>query len=50
LTRGLLPYAGGELAARAPVIGGSLWALGYLLYVIVFTPILMRPRVDGKPG
>ncbi|NOY90812.1 MAG: NnrS family protein [Deltaproteobacteria bacterium] len=50
LTRGLLPYAGGVLALRAPMVGGSLWALGYLLFVILYWPILMRPRLDGKPG
>jgi uncharacterized protein involved in response to NO len=50
LVRGLLPYAGGPVATHAPVVGGSLWALGYLVYVVLYVPILMRPRVDGEPG
>lgn len=27
-----------------------LWIAAFLLYAIVYTPILLRPRVDGKPG
>ncbi|MEP7246036.1 MAG: NnrS family protein, partial [Gammaproteobacteria bacterium] len=42
----LLPahYLGTVLAA------GSLWAFAFLLFLIVYTPILMRPRVDSRPG
>lgn len=28
----------------------ALWIAAFLLYVIVYTPILLRPRADGKPG
>ena len=28
----------------------AAWVIGYLLYVIVYTPILVRPREDGRPG
>jgi uncharacterized protein involved in response to NO len=31
-------------------IAGSLWVLAFLLFLIVYTPILMRPRVDSRPG
>jgi uncharacterized protein involved in response to NO len=27
-----------------------LWIAAFLLYVWVYTPILLRPRADGKPG
>ena len=27
-----------------------LWTAAFLLYVVVYSPILCRPRVDGKPG
>ncbi|MBI1424924.1 MAG: NnrS family protein [Gammaproteobacteria bacterium] len=29
---------------------GVLWALGFLLFLILYLPILMQPRVDGRPG
>jgi uncharacterized protein involved in response to NO len=32
------------------MIAGALWIAAFALFVIVYTPILMRPRVDGKPG
>lgn len=31
-------------------VASLLWIAAFLLYVAVYTPILMRPRVDGKPG
>ena len=29
---------------------GSLWVLTFLLFAIVYAPILLGPRVDGKNG
>ena len=29
---------------------GALWILAFLLYSSVYTPILLGPRADGKPG
>jgi uncharacterized protein involved in response to NO len=29
---------------------GLAWAAGFLLYLVVYVPILCRPRVDGRPG
>ena len=31
-------------------IGGGLWVIAFVLFVIVYLPILVRPRVDGRPG
>lgn len=31
-------------------ISGCLWGLAFALYLLKFTPILLRPRPDGKPG
>jgi uncharacterized protein involved in response to NO len=31
-------------------LSGALWAGGYALFCIVYTPILIRPRADGRPG
>ncbi len=32
------------------VVAGSLWVLTFLLFTIVYVPILLGPRVDGKTG
>ncbi|HEY7608625.1 MAG TPA: NnrS family protein [Alphaproteobacteria bacterium] len=29
---------------------GLVWAAGFLIYVVVYVPVLCRPRVDGRPG
>jgi uncharacterized protein involved in response to NO len=29
---------------------GLLWITAFTIYLVVYTPILLRPRVDGKPG
>lgn len=31
-------------------LSGCLWSLAFLLFAIVYLPILIRPRVDGKAG
>jgi uncharacterized protein involved in response to NO len=31
-------------------LAGAAWVLCFLLYVIVYTPILVGPRADGKSG
>lgn len=30
--------------------GGSLWALAWILFVVVYFPVVTRPRADGRPG
>ncbi|CAK0766237.1 NnrS family protein [Gammaproteobacteria bacterium] len=32
------------------LIGGSAWTLAWVLFAIVYWPILTRPRIDGRPG
>ncbi len=31
-------------------LAGGLWIIAWLIYAVVYTPILLLPRVDGKPG
>jgi uncharacterized protein involved in response to NO len=31
-------------------ISGAAWAIAFALYLFVYAPILVGPRVDGKPG
>ncbi len=42
----LLPFDYRNVVAGA----GLLWSAAFLIYAVVYTPILLRPRVDGKPG
>lgn len=42
----MLPLAYAHVIACAAV----LWIAAFLVYVWVYTPILLRPRADGKPG
>ncbi len=39
-----------ERYALAMSIAGLAWVLSFLLYLIVYAPILIGPRADGKPG
>ncbi len=31
-------------------VAGALWVLGFVLFLVIYLPILSRPRVDGRPG
>jgi uncharacterized protein involved in response to NO len=31
-------------------VAALLWTAAFLLFVVIYAPILCRPRVDGKPG
>jgi uncharacterized protein involved in response to NO len=31
-------------------VAGMLWTLAFLLFVVVYTPVLTKPRIDGKGG
>ncbi len=31
-------------------ISAGLWIIGYVLFAGVFIPMLLKPRIDGKPG
>jgi len=42
---------GGSIAYRhSMTTAGVLFALAFLIYLVVYLPILTAPRVDGKPG
>ena len=36
--------------AAAMTASGLLWMVGFGLFVVLYAPVLLRPRVDGKPG
>ena len=29
---------------------GALWTAAFAIYLVVYAPILVLPRADGKPG
>jgi len=38
------------LFAQGMIVAGLLWMVAFGLFAAIYTPILLRPRVDGKPG
>jgi len=48
----LLRVAGPMVApgSEALVAAGALWALAFVAFLVGYAPILVRPRVDGRPG
>lgn len=32
------------------LVSGALWIAAFVAYLVIYGPILLRPRVDGKPG
>jgi uncharacterized protein involved in response to NO len=50
LTRVLLPLF--FPAAYAPIMtaAGVVWVAAFGVFVVVYAPMLLRPRADGKPG
>jgi uncharacterized protein involved in response to NO len=39
-----------EFRLASLMVSGALWSLAFLLFAIVYLPILSRPRADGRPG
>lgn len=39
-----------ELSLKLWLISGGLWTLSFAIFVIIYSPILSNPRIDGRPG
>lgn len=50
LIRVVLPLFFPALHAQSMMASGVVWAAAFGLFIAVYTPMLLRPRVDGKPG
>jgi len=50
LVRVCVPLAAPTYYFASLSLAGALWALSFGLFLLVYTPILLRPRSDGKPG
>lgn len=48
--RTLIPLSGVLDTATCLQWSALLWMAGFSLFVVVYAPILLRPRVDGRPG
>ncbi len=48
--RGLLPLVFPLWFAQLIVASGVLWIAAFVIFVAIYTPILMQPRIDGRPG
>ncbi|WP_196137966.1 NnrS family protein [Aliikangiella sp. G2MR2-5] len=46
----LVEFAIFESPVYAYLISGILWILAFLIWLWIFTPILIRSRIDGLPG
>ncbi len=50
LVRVVLPLVDVRAYRAGLHASGGLWTLAFTLFVLVYAPILTRPRIDGKPG
>ncbi|MBL8786546.1 MAG: NnrS family protein [Deltaproteobacteria bacterium] len=50
LARAILPLAAPSLMTASLLVSGSALAVAFALFVVVYWPILTRPRADGAPG
>lgn len=48
--RGLLPPFFPQFFLQLIVASGAFWIAAFTIFVIVYTPILIQPRVDDGPG
>lgn len=48
--RVLVPLAAPATYGLALVVSGAAWTTAFSLYLVAYAPILLAPRMDGKPG
>jgi uncharacterized protein involved in response to NO len=50
LLRGLLPVFFPQMLLDFVELSGALWIGAFLIFIVVYAPILTAPRIDGRPG
>ena len=50
LVRVVVPLFFPAAYSHGMTLAGLLWMAAFGLFAVIYTPILLRPRVDGKPG
>ena len=48
--RGLLPLFVPLWFPQLMIASGALWIAAFTIFVVIYTPILTQPRIDGRPG
>ena len=48
--RGILPILFPEQMSLLVAVAGGLWIAAFAIFSVIYTPVLIRPRVDGRPG
>ena len=50
VVRGVLPLLFPQSLIQFVALSGTLWVAAFMMFIFVHAPILLRPRIDGKPG
>jgi uncharacterized protein involved in response to NO len=50
LVRLVGPLLASDMQVPALLVSGLLWAAAFTIFSVVYAPVLMRPRLDGRPG
>ena len=50
MTRGLLPILYPQWFLQLVILSGMLWLAAFVIFVLVYAPILTHPRLDGRSG
>ncbi len=50
VARVLLPLTGMVPYPSTVALAALLWVAGFAIFLVIYTPILIRPRIDGRPG
>jgi uncharacterized protein involved in response to NO len=50
LTRGVLPILHPQWFSQLIIASGVLWIAAYCIFVVIYTPMLIQPRIDARPG
>jgi len=50
VARGMLPILYPQWFSQLIIVSGALWIAAFAIFVILYTPILTQPRIDGRPG
>jgi uncharacterized protein involved in response to NO len=50
VARGLVPIVLPEWFSALIIVSGLLWIAAFAIFIVVYTPILTQPRIDGRPG
>ena len=48
--RGLLPILQPQWFSQFIITSGALWIAAFLIFVVIYAPILTQARIDGRPG